>query len=523
MKKLLALTLASLTVVSCATACGKKNDSGKNNPLDTLSPEQNKTAKLSPDEYLDYLLIDNNEIPSAVNKAFDELVLSRGDYAGSVKLDLSIGDGTGSFISAIDNQAGQVYNNNLTWFKNLSLDFDAAVNGTELIKLIAGLSINDVGLAALDFTGDISKGEYYFAVPELSDKTLLFKAPEALSVFELSESVMSIYPDGDAAERMYRKYMQIALDKLQINEKTETELKVGNVSAPVKLISVELTEELVTDMGISIIEAAAVDSDIKAFVTNLASYDEKLGVASADEFISDFYSEMNNTLENLKEKKSTGDFENEKICIDISTNSNDNIVGLKLRQDTAEFEISYAYAENNGVFAHEIIANGTTFLSGNGTVKDNKLSGSYKIADTDGNSIADITLSSFDKKALDDGFLAGSLKVKPAPEFISMLELPAMFGYCDLVIDFKQTTDTAYSMGITLNYNNAKAAALVLSSESKPSSSIALPSNALDAANEASMEEFMSSISLSKIFSGLNEAGAGQLATLIQLAMMNLN
>ncbi|MBE6705395.1 MAG: hypothetical protein E7583_09045, partial [Ruminococcaceae bacterium] len=271
MKRLIAFTLAALTAVSFTTGCGKKEKKG-GSWADGISGQiaDQQAKSLSPDEYLDYLVVDNGDISGAINNVFSSVRSSTGSGAGSSKLTLSAGDGMYNFLGAIDSSVAQTYKNNMGWFKDLSFAIDSNVQNSDLIKLVAGLGLNGTNIATLDFTASLKQGKYYLAIPELSSTTLLMETDGVVSP-DVFTSSLSIYPDGETAERMYKKYAKIALDNINIDTKTPTTLNAGGVSAKADLISVVLDEKLATEIGADMLEAAVSDPDIRNIITNFTS------------------------------------------------------------------------------------------------------------------------------------------------------------------------------------------------------------------------------------------------------------
>ncbi len=517
MKRLVAFTLAALTAVSFTTGCGKKekkDDSLADGIGDKIMDQQAKS--LSPDEYLDYIIIDNGEISGAVNDVFSAIKSNTGSGAGTGKLALSAGDGLYSFLGAIDSNVAQTYKNNMGWFKDLSLSIDSNIQNNDLIKMVAGLGLNGTNIASLDFTASFTQGKYYLAVPELSSTTLLLESDDIVSP-DVFNSVFAIYPDGETAERMYKKYARIALDNINIDTKTPTTLNVGGVSAKADLISVELDEKLVTEIGADILEAAVSDADIRNIITNVAN---TMTYTTPSEFIDETYADMNESLEEMKsDLAGEGVFSTDKLFIDIYTDDSNAISGIIIRDDTNEY-IRYVTAEDNGKFAEEFSVEGRKYLTGSGNVADNTLSGTYTVLDGSGTTLANVALEALDREALEKGLLNMSASVKLSDAVISQYDLPSMIGYCDIHVDCKQSAKENVELSLTLNYNNVKVATISIGSQQKEATPISLPANALNVENEDALESFASSLSLNTIYSRLNEAGASQLSSIIQLLMM---
>ena len=437
MKRLIAFTLAALTAVSFTTGCGKKEKKG-GSWADGISGEiaDQQAKSLSPDEYLDYLVVDNGDISGAINNVFSSVRSSTGSGAGNSKLTLSAGDGMYNFLGAIDSSVAQTYKNNMGWFKDLSFAIDSNVQNSDLIKLVAGLGLNGTNIATLDFTASLKQGKYYLAIPELSSTTLLMETDGVVSP-DVFTSALSIYPDGDTAERMYKKYAKIALDNINIDAKTPTTLNAGGVSAKADLISVVLDEKLATEIGADILEAAVSDPDIKNIITNVAN---TMTYTTPSEFIEETYSEMNESLEEMRSDLAGGRiFSTDKLYIDIYTDDSSDISGIIIRDDTNEF-LRYVYAEANGSYAEEVTIDGRKYLSGNGNVAGNMINGTYQVLDGAGTALADVVLNSLDKAALESGLLNMSATVKLSNTVINEYDLPSMIGYCDIRLDCKQTS-----------------------------------------------------------------------------------
>jgi len=530
MKRLIAFTLAALTAVSFTTGCGKKEKKG-GSWADGISGQiaDQQAKSLSPDEYLDYLVVDNGDISGAINNVFSSVRSSTGSGAGSSKLTLSAGDGMYNFLGAIDSSVAQTYKNNMGWFKDLSFAIDSNVQNSDLIKLVAGLGLNGTNIATLDFTASLKQGKYYLAIPELSSTTLLMETDGVVSP-DVFTSSLSIYPDGETAERMYKKYAKIALDNINIDTKTPTTLNAGGVSAKADLISVVLDEKLATEIGADMLEAAVSDPDIRNIITNFTSNNvffatyyalsEESPEETHQEIIDEIYDGMNESLKEMRSDLAGGRiFSTDKLYIDIYTDDSSDISGIIIRDDTNEF-LRYVYAEANGSYAEEFTIDGRKYLSGNGNVAGNMINGTYQVLDGAGTALADVVLNSLDKAALESGLLNMSATVKLSNTVINEYDLPSMIGYCDIRLDCKQTSKENMDLSLTLNYNNAKVATFSIISQQKKATPISLPTNAINVEDDDALERFTSTLNLNTIYSKLNDAGASQLSSILQLLMM---
>ena len=75
-------------------------------------------------------------------------------------------------------------------------------------------------------------------------------------------------------------------------------------------------------------------------------------------------------------------------------------------------------------------------------------------------------------------------------------------------------------LSLTLNHNNAKVATFSIISQQKKATPISLPTNAINVEDDDALERFTSTLNLNTIYSKLNDAGASQLSSILQLLMM---
>ncbi len=525
MKKLLSLTLAAALTFSFAS-CGKKDENDTQNTAKNEQAQQEEQAKkaatLTPDEYLDYIIIEKNDIAGSLKMVFDELKKQTGDTASDGKLTLSVGDGTAEFIDAIDSEAGEYYRNSLGWLKYVSLDLDANIKSQDLMSLAAQLGINGTNIVTLDFIASLAKGEFYFTIPELSSKTALVKVPEsALAELEmsmdLSDSNMDILPDGAAAERMYTKYTGIVLDNITEVEKTDAQVTVGSVTADTNRVFFEIDERLANEMAIDIVEAALTDEDLKNIIGKISEANYQLaGFESAEMMTMDAYADMQETLADLKEKQSKNNFSDDTVGITIHTNKLDEISCIDVTADS-ESLIKYNYVEKDGAFALEFYVGKAKYFEGRGTIDDDKMAGNFSVLNGDSLRIANIALVDLDLASIEHGMTNGKVTATLAPEFIFAMDMPEYIGNCELVIVFNQAEETASAFTMTLDYNGRKAFELYSSSKEKQSGEITIPAEALDLNSENGVNEFLSSMNLNTILTNLSNADASQLIALFMM------
>ncbi len=511
MKKILALILAATTAVSFAS-CGKDTNNGfssLNNDVGGISgmltPEEH--IPQTPEEYLKFVLLENNDIGAALKTSIDNSKKNSDNVSGSAKLDLTIGNGFKSFLTACGDN-GEVFEA-ISWLKNANLSFDTDIRDNNLFKIAAKLGINDTHIASADVTAVMDSGEIYLSVPELTSATAMVEAPELAEIYEQTlpgAGFLSYIPDGATAERIYNKYIEIIVGNIDEVEKTNAQLTAGGITTEATKLDIVVEHEDALRIAEDVIEAALADPDIRTIITAFSQGNELwvYDYESADEMVADIYNNMEETLEDIRNTEPT---EGDNLDIAIYTDDSHNIIGFEAYAEEEEI-LAYRYAENNNAFALVFSVDGDTLVRGNGNISNKILSGTFEIFNDDSEKIVTFQLSEFNIAAIEEGLARGTISVKLAPEFIEENYIDAFLADCELVLSLSQTDDTNSQSTLTFNYKGQEVATLKIQSTKKQPSGITIPQNAVNIMDEASAEAFVSTLKFDTIFSNLNNAGA---------------
>ena len=543
MKKILALILAASMTVSFAackkdeeksakklqkeekqTVTAKKTDSAE-------TPEElEKIADYSPEEYLEYLVLEKKDAATEISKFLTELKNSMKQSSAKGSIAAKTGKNFTKFLKEIDPDIAEMYSKQYSWLTNATVDMEIDMENRTLLSLIATLKINDAEIATADTVIDFGGGNAYVTIPEVNKTPLYFEMDEDfvsgyLYTVAMQQAFVDALPSEDVTSELITKYVTILLDNVSDVAKEEDELTVDGIAMDVNKVSFTVSSDDAYNGKLELYEEFLDDDDIKDFITELLTYqyenDEECPseyYSSAEDYVERTYEKFENGYNDLKDsKESFNDMKN--VDFEIYTDKKNNIVGMNITYDSKEI-LSCLYAENDGDFAVEYYVKDDEILYGSGTIENDKMSGEVYISVPYYDEVTDfaaITLKDIDLTKLDKGMLNGTVSVVPGIGFVDYTYAPDMVEDCELILDFKQTKKTEASMTVNLKYDGETAITLTLTGAEKDAKKIKVPTASLDVFDEKDMEKYMSNINIATIIMNLNKANvSGDIIKLIQ-------
>ena len=504
MKKLLALSLALLLAVPF-TGCKSSEERKAEKQQKQV---ENKVKSLSPDEYLDFVVLENSEVVPAVNNIVAQLdKTSNTPTASTGKITITPGEGLVDFLNAIDSKAGAAYTAAFGWFKNLSMTVDAETNGTKLMSTFIGLGLNDTEIASVDLTIDTENDSLYMAVPGILNKTLLVKQDGMFA----ENPLISALPDSETTEKLLVKFSDIVLDGIEVKEKTETEKTIGDLTAKVNAVCFELDEKGVLDIAKNVVSAVIEDTDIKTYITEIAKgYYTEAGYTSAEDMITDAYEGLGNSLESLNSYQAEEGTEVVKFT--VFTDSLHKLSGISV--DTPDGAGEFIYLKNNGKYAMEAIIRDKKVFEGKGETKGGKMSGSFTVLD--GAELVTLTLSDIDVEAYKKNMLSGKAVLSFSSKFAESLGIPAAIADAELVFEFMCETEKTSEFTVSLVYKEKNAAQITITGTEKTPDGITVPADAINILeDEKALLGVIKNVNYSGLISKLTEAGASPLINML--------
>ncbi|MBR5308333.1 MAG: hypothetical protein IKU43_06155 [Clostridia bacterium] len=518
-KRILALLLAGLVATS-AVACKKDGDKTENEGGAYVQmPEEDEKAKiaaLSPEEYLEYVVMEKHDLPMYVSAFTDS---AKSEYSadssakGSVRL--TTGDGTAEFIGAVNPGAVEQYKK-LSWLSDIGIEIEADTTADGLISTPIDLKVNNVHVIDLILTADTKKEMLFATLPELNEKAIGISVPDFAREYAptlLSYALIDALPEGEDTEALAEKYLAILLEAASNVTKEADSVTVSEISQDVNCVSFDITPDDLYNATVKLAETAVDDPAIKAVFEEIS--DELYASGGAESFdsveamIDATYNEFDRQAENLKKYPELYTISSD-IAVNLYTSTDDELIGFEVFSDeysvleclTAEKDDEFAFV----VSAEDFIVEGT------GSTEDGKCFMNAEVkAYLDGENavtVMTVNVDGIDTELLEDGFFNGTITVKPGRDFaLSIGQGGDILAECEAVISFTQTNLDDANTVITFNYKGKKVLSLDAYGAMKSPSEIVVPTSWYEATNKEDMQKFMQDIDTTTVITNLSEAG----------------
>ena len=206
---------------------------------------------------------------------------------------------------------------------NLRLEGFVGVNGTNI------LSANVIQTA---------EGEMYLQVPELSSKYLYADAAGSMgggvSVQDMlttldGEELKEVLPDPDLLEKVLNRYFKVAFDTIDDVDAEKVTLKIDSISQDCDAYSIEISEKMLINMAIAVLEEAKDDEDLKEIIMPVVEFVFISAGAYSSEIEDSIDDGLDDAIDELKEYRSEASREAVMILTDYVDGSH-NIIGRSI-------------------------------------------------------------------------------------------------------------------------------------------------------------------------------------------------
>lgn len=226
---------------------------------------------------------------------------------------------------------------------NLRLEGFVGVNGTNL------LSANVIQTA---------EGEMYLQVPELSSKYLYAEVDEPMSGYVSvqdmvatfdAEELKEVLPDPDLLEKVLNRYFKVAFDTIDDVDAEKVTLKIDNISQDCDAYSIEISEKMLINMAIAVLEEAKDDEELKEIIMPVVEFVFISAGAYSSEIEDSIDDGLDDAIDELKDYRSEASREAVMILTDYVDGSH-NIIGrsitFPIRLDKDEVAINIYSVED---------------------------------------------------------------------------------------------------------------------------------------------------------------------------------
>ena len=470
--------------------------------------------------YLQYVEKENaavlaNDITAAYDSAM-AMYYPEGSSVDGV-ITLEAGDQLMTILSTALAQTGM--NMDLTWVDSISLAPSVEIyENTMQVEL--GVGLNNTSVATVSAVWDMESQTVLVGIPELHST---FVEMDAADVFgqeaatiaqtmamsrQISAAFMEAMPEGAQLESLINKYLGIIIDQLSEAEKANETVKAGGLEQDLLVITVELSQKDILNMLSAVLEEAKDDETIEEI---LDAFGDAMGEMGQPVDLYDAFSEaMDNGLENLEymiDEAEKGTF----LTIETFLDNQDTIVGraFTVEMEGEELEAHYITVTEDGKFAFDAQA-ATLAVTGKGTVKDGKRSGSYTLS-VEGTDY--VTLELEDVATADQ--LSGTFRLIPEAAIYEMMDVDAsVSGVLDQMA--LALTFGGDEIVVGLDMAGSNLFSFAISGESAKPRPISLPQGVSVDDDEGGMK-WISELDVDAVISNLEKAGVpSQYMTIIE-------
>lgn len=365
------------------------------------------------------------------------------------------------------------------WLKDICLttqyDISDRESGVEI-----GIGLDKTSILTLQCFQDSQLMRYLIGLPELSDQYLKI---DMKALMEASGVDMdSLVPAGGfqmdmaALKPLVSKYWELFVSGLgEVNEAQET-ITVDGISQNCTKLRVSVSEAQCAEILLSILREAKSDQQLQDLMTSLfESLDYQLTM-------SNFEQSLDETIARFEQLKESADT-TENVFYDIFVDEKNHVIGHALTNVEGE-SIYWKKATADGKFAFSAEIPDTLKISGSGTVKNRKESGTYDVV-VDGEQLLTVKVKNITENKK-KGTSSGTVTIIPGAELVNeMVEAFSGVGYpADLSLEFAWDNKKDSASGSFKIFVADELLAGITVDSSQESVSLEKPSEGVDIMND---------------------------------------
>jgi len=458
-----------------------------------------------------------SSVANKMTKAAMNLDYSRISAKADVDIELS-----DAFVQLIEESGADLYG-----VKKVSADLTAGWNDN-LASVDVNATVNDVDIVSGNAVLDMTGGELYLTVPELSDTSIRVGGLDAVPeetldlIYKAQDGLMDLVNliiDSDVPS-IAADYVDTAVSKVGAPEDTYTdEIFAGYSSKVVDASYYVITGDEVYDMADSVLKKAKTDKRIKNIIVkgfdkimNLAvmmgevSEEEAKEMNGALVYSDAFLPAIDELISELEYSNGDAFSENEELFEVVIFEDNGKFAGFELETADKSSEVYgfhlYIVSDGDKLAWDFGTNNGTSFIA-EGTVKDGLFNGNFKM-NTYGSPVFDFKVKDVDCELIAAGVFEGTVIIDDdsfgtyVPEELEGFKLELTVDNDVLKTDLSAKVYYDDELMVTLT------AGVEISDNGQTPS---IPDNFIDAEDNDASDRWLSTVSLSKVIGKLEEAG----------------
>lgn len=489
--------------------------------LDSISAFFGRTFK-EPEEYLvdvesaaiaDY----SAELSGAYGKYLNRY--NTNQTAAGAEIRLTLGDDLLSLIESALGQQGMAMD--LKWLKDIKLSLDTNVQDTAMqVKFGIGLGMKD--LLAADVIVDAESGKSYIAIPTLNDDYVYIDIPSNIPLDQvtdmlaqsrqMTEELIKALPTEKELNDLINTYADIILSGIKSVEKEEKTLTVGGVSQKVVVLTAEIKQADMLDMVEDVLKTAQNDKTIKKFLTAMSKYANESSELSGGyyepvDLYQAFVDAIPAALEGLQEAKEhaeSGNYLKMKVYVDMENQVRGHELALYTDGEQVDGSVSWLTAVEGDVTYLKADL-GTVQITGKKTEKKGVSEGHYTLT------VQEMKIGKVEFENMTEN--GGTIRFVPSEELLSeaLSESGIPTGLLgenvalELTYSNQGTNQVSYAVKVLVNSKTL--IGLALSAEASTGGKISAPSDAVNAANQEAIMNWVKDAKFDTLLDNLSKAG----------------
>lgn len=368
------------------------------------------------------------------------------------------------------------------------------------IQMLVGIAVSGDETFDVEAIVDMENGDVYVGAPNSEKEYIKFEGvleeafadvKQVLSDEEL-QKVLEALPTEKEIATLLDRYVKAVFDSLEKGdvETKSTTLEVGDVSQKCTQIDVKITPALGLRIVKNVLTEAKDDKDIKKIITRVYDAIADLEMMEGAPFDSadELYENLTEVLDEALESLDDVDAEDEEVA--TLTTYVDGAHGIIGRELTANDEtvLFVATAEKGKKTASKLsVMNDMILIEGGGEKKGNLINATYEVIVRE-QVLGTIELKEFNEKKAEDGYLNGTIVIRPDAKLMELVAGSAsssVIGSVDPALEMIfNTSEKKADVTINLLANEEVLVGLTMTGEQSKATAVKIPENTVDGMDE---------------------------------------
>lgn len=436
--------------------------------------------------------------------SYGELKNNSGSQSVKGTIGFNVGEDASSLLSfGVDNDIFELID-------NTSINFDLAQKDT-LGQIKLALNVSENSILNFDAITDLANGKAYLGVPDMLEGYLtntINIVKEQMLAYD--KAFWDAMPDEDVVEKLIDRYFDLVIDSITQVEKTDGEIKVGDITQECSIVKFEISPEFVLGVAEKVLTELKADKDVEKIINDLNEFlvNEKL-VDADEKFYVEYTDAIEEALKSIKnEKEELAD--EESVVVLTYINSKHAVIG---REITLANEVRFLNktARDGEKFATEIALSDMCEITGNGTQKGDLINGEYQITIA-GSDMLEVTLKDFNAEDAIKGEISGTVKISGTNDLWKNMGLNApvssLIKLYDPAIELVvNNTEDARDVQINLLGKDKVLFGISFNTQNSKLPSITIPDVTVDGENPQAIQDWLNDFNLDSVKDKLEDAG----------------